>query len=111
MLKRKQKFDSFNDGVLYYGDYLENYDENNNACNEKEFSIKGKLFFSYKTIREQDSLKYSDTGLIMGNNKSQLVVAAIENGTVIDHIPAEKTYQIVSQHGCVLLHLSCILLP
>ena len=23
MLKRKQKFDSFNDGVLYYGDYLE----------------------------------------------------------------------------------------
>lgn len=32
MLKRKQKFDSFNDGVLYYGDYLESYDENNNAC-------------------------------------------------------------------------------
>ena len=30
----------------------------------------------------------------MGNNKSQLVVAAIENGTVIDHIPAEKTYQV-----------------
>ena len=27
----------------------------------------------------------------MGNNKSELVVAAIENGTVIDHIPAEKT--------------------
>ena len=26
----------------------------------------------------------------MGNNKNQLVVAAIENGTVIDHIPAEK---------------------
>ena len=32
----------------------------------------------------------------MGNNKSQLVVAAIENGTVIDHIPAEKTYQVVN---------------
>ncbi len=30
------------------------------------------------------------------NNKSQLVVAAIENGTVIDHIPAEKTYQVVN---------------
>ena len=28
----------------------------------------------------------------MGNNKSQLVVAAIENGTVIDHIPAEKRH-------------------
>ena len=33
----------------------------------------------------------------MGNNKSQLVVAAIENGTVIDHIPAEKTYQVVNR--------------
>ena len=32
----------------------------------------------------------------MGNNKNQLVVAAIENGTVIDHIPAEKTYQAVN---------------
>ena len=32
----------------------------------------------------------------MGNNKSQLVVAAIENGTVIDHIQAEKTYQVVN---------------
>lgn len=32
----------------------------------------------------------------MANNKSQLVVAAIENGTVIDHIPAEKTYQVVN---------------
>ena len=36
----------------------------------------------------------------MGNNKSELVVAAIENGTVIDHIPADKTYQVVN-----LLHL------
>ena len=32
----------------------------------------------------------------MGNNKNQLVVAAIENGTVIDHIPAEKTYQVAN---------------
>lgn len=29
-------------------------------------------------------------------NKNELVVAAIENGTVIDHIPADKTYQVVS---------------
>ena len=29
---------------------------------------------------------------IMG--KKELQVAAIENGTVIDHIPAEKTYQV-----------------
>ena len=32
----------------------------------------------------------------MGNNKNELVVAAIENGTVIDHIPAEKTYQVAN---------------
>ena len=32
----------------------------------------------------------------MGNNKSELVVAAIENGTVIDHIPADKTYEVVN---------------
>ena len=30
------------------------------------------------------------------NNKTERLVAAIKNGTVIDHIPAEKTYQVVS---------------
>ena len=29
-------------------------------------------------------------------NKKARLVAAIENGTVIDHIPAEKTYQVAS---------------
>lgn len=29
-------------------------------------------------------------------NKKERLVAAIENGTVIDHIPVEKTYQVVS---------------
>ena len=28
-------------------------------------------------------------------SKKELQVAAIENGTVIDHIPADKTYQVV----------------
>lgn len=28
--------------------------------------------------------------------KKELLVTAIENGTVIDHIPAEKTYQVVN---------------
>lgn len=32
----------------------------------------------------------------MGNSKSELVVAAIENGTVIDHIPADKTYEVAN---------------
>ena len=63
MLKRKKSFDSFNDGIIEFGDYIESYDENNNACEEKEFSVKGRLLFSYKTIREQDRLKYDDTGV------------------------------------------------
>ena len=29
-------------------------------------------------------------------NKKERLVAAIENGTVIDHIPADKTYQVAS---------------
>ena len=29
-------------------------------------------------------------------SKTERLVAAIENGTVIDHIPAEKTYQVVT---------------
>ena len=28
-------------------------------------------------------------------NKKELVVSAIENGTVIDHIPADKLFQVV----------------
>ena len=30
------------------------------------------------------------------NNKTERLVAAIKNGTGIDHIPAEKTYEVVS---------------
>lgn len=30
------------------------------------------------------------------SNKKERIVAAIENGTVIDHIPAAKTYQVAS---------------
>lgn len=29
-------------------------------------------------------------------NKNEMLVAAIKNGTVIDHIPTEKTYEVVS---------------
>lgn len=32
-------------------------------------------------------------------DKKERLVAAIENGTVIDHIPAEKTYQVVNLLG------------
>ena len=33
------------------------------------------------------------------NNKKERLVAAIENGTVIDHIPADKTFQVVNLLG------------
>ena len=58
------------------------------------FNIKHSTFnIKHSTLNIQHStLKKKE----MGNNKSQLVVAAIENGTVIDHIPAEKTYQVVN---------------
>jgi aspartate carbamoyltransferase regulatory subunit len=32
-------------------------------------------------------------------NKNEMLVAAIENGTVIDHIPSEKTYQVAQLLG------------
>ena len=35
----------------------------------------------------------------MEMNKKERLVAAIENGTVIDHIPAEKTFQVVNLLG------------
>ena len=39
-----------------------------------------------------------DNNLRMKNKKERLV-AAIKNGTVIDHIPAKKTYQVVNLLG------------
>lgn len=39
-------------------------------------------------------------------DKKERLVAAIENGTVIDHIPAEKTYQVAA-----LLHLEELSTP
>ena len=32
----------------------------------------------------------------MSANKKERLVAAIKNGTVIDHIPADKTFQVVA---------------
>ena len=54
------KFDSFNDGLIYFGDYVEGYDENGDAT-EKEFVQKGRLFFALSSIREQDTLKYDSS--------------------------------------------------
>ena len=35
----------------------------------------------------------------MSENKQELQVAALENGTVIDHIPSEKLFTVVSLLG------------
>ncbi len=37
--------------------------------------------------------------MISNTNKGKRLVAAIENGTVIDHIPAAKTFQVVNLLG------------
>ena len=38
-------------------------------------------------------------------NKKERLVAAIENGTVIDHIPSEKTYEVADILGLQILTL------
>ena len=54
----KNKFQNYNDGILLFGNYIDTYDTNGNAMEEKEFIRKGKLFFSLTSIREQDRYNY-----------------------------------------------------
>lgn len=60
MLKRT--INQYNDGILRFGKYLEKYNQKGELLSEKEFTQDGRLFFSYKSIREQDRLKFDDTG-------------------------------------------------
>lgn len=60
---KKIKFNNFNDGIVEFGEYKESYDTEGNALDEKEFIVSGKLFFANEYIREQDKLKFDDTGL------------------------------------------------
>lgn len=60
---KKIKFDNFNDGIVEFGEYKESYDIEGNALDEKEFIANGKLFYSNEYIREQDRLKFDNTGL------------------------------------------------
>lgn len=94
MLQRK-KFNQYNDGVLKFGKYLEKYDEAGYLLNKKEFIQEGKLFFSYKSIREQDRLKFDDTGYkidlkintpYMNNIKSNHVILIESNMYSIKYI-------------------------
>lgn len=54
----KNKFQNYSDGILLFGNYIDTYDTNGNAMEEKEFIKKGKLFFSLTSIREQDRYNY-----------------------------------------------------
>lgn len=58
---KKIKFDTHNDGIFEFGDYIETYDQDGNALEEKEFIGENKLWFSYKSIREEDRLRYDTT--------------------------------------------------
>ncbi|KPI46279.1 hypothetical protein KW94_20180 [Clostridioides difficile] len=60
---KKIKFNNFNDGIVEFGECKESYDTEGNALDEKEFIVSGKLFFANEYIREQDKLKFDDTGL------------------------------------------------
>lgn len=55
--QKKVTFNSFNDGILHFGDYIEGYDELGDAT-EKEFVSQGRLFFAFSSIREEDAMKY-----------------------------------------------------
>ncbi len=98
MLKRK--INQYNDGVLKFGRYVEKYDNNEILLDEKEFIQEGKLFFSYKTIREQDRLKFDDTGYkielkintpYMNKIKSDHIVLIDDNVYSIKYIEPDYT--------------------
>ena len=42
----------------------------------------------------------------MSDNKQALQVAALKNGTVIDHIPSDKLFTVVALLGFCLLYTS-----
>lgn len=61
MLKRK--INQYNDGICEnFGRYVEKYDNNEIFLDKKSLFKRVSSFFSYKTIREQDRLKFDDTG-------------------------------------------------
>lgn len=79
------KFDSFNDGVVYFGDYIERYDGNGDAT-IKEFVQSGRLYFALSSIREQDALKY---------DSSQKVTMKIKT----PYLPLINSNHVISYNG------------
>lgn len=80
---KKLKFDTYNDGFIEYGDYIENYGQDGNALEEREFITKGKLFFSYQSIREQDKLKYDNTGFKVSIKLKTRYINTLKSSDVI----------------------------
>ena len=78
-------FDSFNDGVIHFGDYMERYDENGDAT-IKEFVQSGRLYFALSSIREQDALKY---------DSSQKVTMKIKT----PYLPLINSNHVISYNG------------
>lgn len=54
---KKIRFDNYNEGLLKFGNYVEK--EMNDSL-IKEFIEKGKLFFSYSKIREEDKMQFDN---------------------------------------------------
>ena len=48
---------------------------------------------------------------MLSEKKQELQVAALENGTVIDHIPSERLFTVVSLLGLCLLYTSPVSCP
>lgn len=74
---RRNKFKTYNDGVVYFGKLEESYGEDGNALDKKEFLSRGKLYFSFRSIREQDLLKFDSD-----KNKITLKVETIFNKNI-----------------------------
>ena len=76
------KFDSYNDGVIEFGHYVEGYYENGDATT-KDFVQKGRLYFALSSIREQDQLKYADTGLKITMKIKTPFLKIFDKGSVV----------------------------
>ena len=48
---------------------------------------------------EKSKIRNQKSKIIMSNNKQALQVAALKNGTVIDHIPSDKLFTVVNLLG------------
>lgn len=87
---KKNKFNTYNDGVIRFGIFKDVLDESGNV-KKKEFVEEGKLFFAYSQIREMDQYKFN-TEL-----KSEIKIKVIKNNIINSNYIVElegKFYEI-----------------